>query len=319
MVSPDKLEDENSAHGTTRPPEWQLAEATEASARVRCNDRSMGAAARWSTGIEVDRPLAFTFVDVPNEQSQWHAGLRTHHTYRDLGLTTATGGSLGAEHVRMIAAGELNDGWHCHELDFQWFLVLKGWIRLGLEHGEPRLLKPGDTACTPPLYFHTQEFSPDFECVEVTSPAEFGTITGRDALPPDRAARRGPERPSFTSEHPETYVAGTGVDACFDYRDLGADAVTGGRIALRLARLRRQEQQPPGWVSRSSSHWFMVLEGSLEITVEGETRRPLRGGDAMSISSGTRYHLASVSPDYAALDLSVPAPSSTAPAHGPQT
>lgn len=106
-------------------------------------------------------------------------GLRAFFEYRDLGIREATHGRFNAEVIR---AGTVKDykraGRHYHKLDFQLVYVLKGWVKFEYE-GEGRFtLKAGDCVLQPPEIRHElTAFSKDMELLEVTSPADFRTLT----------------------------------------------------------------------------------------------------------------------------------------------
>ena len=74
------------------------------------------------------------------KDSTWTpGGLREFFEYRDLGISDATDGQSNAHVIRVMKpVGEFpHTGPHTHELDFQIFFVLNGWIKLIYEgHGE---------------------------------------------------------------------------------------------------------------------------------------------------------------------------------------
>jgi len=106
-------------------------------------------------------------------------GLRAFFEYRDLGLKGATQGRYNAEVIR---AGNVKDytpaGRHYHKLDFQLVYVLKGWVKFDYDGEGSFTLKAGDCVLQPPEIRHAlTAFSEDMELLEVTSPAEFKTVT----------------------------------------------------------------------------------------------------------------------------------------------
>src|SRR5437763_16451727 len=54
-------------------------------------------------------------------------GPRADNEYRDLGLATASGGRIGAKHIRAIKPFEQPTGWHWHDMTGHFVIVLKGW------------------------------------------------------------------------------------------------------------------------------------------------------------------------------------------------
>ena len=67
-------------------------------------------------------------------------------------------------------------GAHVHELGFQMFYILKGWIRFAYEDQGKFTFGPGDSCLQPPGIVHDEiDCSEDLELIEFTSPAEFKT------------------------------------------------------------------------------------------------------------------------------------------------
>ena len=77
-------------------------------------------------------------------------------------------------------------GLHTHQLDFQMFYVLKGWVRFvyRLEDPDTGFTKereyrfgPDDCCLQPPGILHNElECSDNLELIEVTSPADYSTV-----------------------------------------------------------------------------------------------------------------------------------------------
>ncbi len=103
-------------------------------------------------------------------------GLRGFFEYRDLGITAATGGKIGAHVIRAVPGKHATGEPHRHSLEFQMVYVLKGWVRFWYEgHGEV-LLMPGSCVHQPPGIIHRElDHSDDLELIEITLPAAFGT------------------------------------------------------------------------------------------------------------------------------------------------
>ena len=104
-------------------------------------------------------------------------GLRDYLEYRDLGIDAATKGRYGAQVIRAKEACAGGKGRHTHDLDFQLVYVLNGWIEFAYGgEGEFRL-GPGDSVLQPSGIKHELlACSDDCEVLEITSPAEFGTV-----------------------------------------------------------------------------------------------------------------------------------------------
>ena len=105
-------------------------------------------------------------------------GLRADSEYRDLGLAAATGGRLGAKHIRAIARFEQPTGWHWHDMNAHFIYVLRGWITFGFAGVDGELtLRAGDSLSQPAGVPHNViARSEDFEVLELNVPAEYGTF-----------------------------------------------------------------------------------------------------------------------------------------------
>ena len=104
-------------------------------------------------------------------------GLRDQFVYRHFGIEDATGGKYSA-HVIRGGGGKPPIANHLHtEIDFLMVYVLKGWIKFWYEgHGE-ETLKAGSVHMLPPGIDHgVVDWSDDVELIEITSPAEYGTL-----------------------------------------------------------------------------------------------------------------------------------------------
>lgn len=124
-----------------------------------------------------DQQQSFT-VSRAKEAQFSHEGLRTFFEYRDLGIAAATGGRFQAHVIRAREAVKSRDGRHHHELDFQMVYILRGWIAFDYEgQGEVRL-EAGDSVLQPATIRHELiGCSEDLELLEITSPADFATVS----------------------------------------------------------------------------------------------------------------------------------------------
>jgi quercetin dioxygenase-like cupin family protein len=245
---------------------------------------------------------------VPAELGGWETGLRPHLQYRDLGLHAATNGLFTGKHIRVSEGGEgAATDWHCHDLDFQFFYVLNGSIKIETQHGEVHTLTRGSAGCVPPLYWHREsEFSADYEVVEIVSPESGETITGRDSALPREVD---PElRPVYTHDTEDQYELGAGPRKFFRYRDLGAKKITNDRIHIHIVRA-TEPGAGTGWHYHTMAQWFMILAGSSYIRVEDGPLTKLQTLDAMCIGSGPsmRHNVAPFTGDYAVLEMCIPA------------
>jgi mannose-6-phosphate isomerase-like protein (cupin superfamily) len=103
-------------------------------------------------------------------------GLRAFFEYRDLGIKDATEGACGAHVIRAVPGAHATGQWHTHDLGFQMFFVLRGWVRFEYEDVGEKTFRAGDSCYQPPSVRHREiAHSEDLELLEITFPAEFET------------------------------------------------------------------------------------------------------------------------------------------------
>ncbi len=117
--------------------------------------------------------------------ARFERGLRAFFEYRDLGIGEATEGAFGAHVIRAIPGEHATGQWHTHDLPFQMFFVLKGWVRFEYEDIGEKTFEAGDCCYQPCLVRHREiAHSDDVEILEITGPAEFET---KNVPAPDKA------------------------------------------------------------------------------------------------------------------------------------
>ena len=130
-----------------------------------------------NTRINTMKP-PHTFCVSRSTDATWSQGLRKFFEYRELGINEATNGQYNAQilRVKKPVTEFPHTGQHTHDLDFQMFYVLKGWIRFTYEsHGE-FTFRPGDSCLQPPGIVHDEiACSDDLELIQFTSPAKYAT------------------------------------------------------------------------------------------------------------------------------------------------
>lgn len=264
---------------------------------------------QWRTGWDAENPLNIQYNLVLHDEGAWESGPRAHLEHRDLGLGEATDGKMGARHIRFNGDTGSTGEWHFHDLDFQWFFVLKGTVKMRTEDGQDLTLEAGASAYQPPYWRHYEySFSDDFEALEVTAPADFETIVGDEAPKPERAEEFAHLSAVYTDERPENYVRAEGPRPYFEYRDLGTRAPTDDRIHLHIVRSATEPMEGgTGDHHHSMSQWFMPISGWADIDVEGQESRRMEIGDFMCIQEGMTHNVTSYSRDYACLEMCVPA------------
>lgn len=237
-------------------------------------------------------------------------GLRAFLRYRDLGLRRATNGLMRAEHIRNNGQTGMKTGWHCHDLDFQFVFVLKGYVKFVTEDGELVHLEAGDCAHLPAFYRHDEiEFAPDFEVIEITAPADVTTIAGRDAPLPQRPAMPGRVSTFAASyEGPEAYKVGDGPRRFLAYRDAAATNATGRRVNINVVQNSKAGDSSTGWHYHTLACQFVfVLAGWSRVEVEGQGEFTIRPGDAMTLPHKLKHDVTGFSADFKVLELNIPA------------
>lgn len=266
----------------------------------------------WTTGWNASEPPQIGHVSVPVGQGAWKEGAQAGFEYRDLRLADASGGLLGAKHIQTTAGSAAKaSGWQCHDLDFEFFYVLDGLIKIETLEGDNYVLCKGSAGCHPPLYWHRiYDVSDDFECVYITAPATFATIRDRDAaLPPRAAMLRADRKPTYTFESENAYKMGAGPRPFFKYRDFGTSTMTDRRLHIHVVRANGEAGVGTGWHYHSMAQWFLILGGWSYIRLENNPKVKLEYLDSMCLGRGPsmRHNVAPYSGDYAVLEMCVPA------------
>lgn len=118
----------------------------------------------------------FRFAAAHSQSLPILKGRRHWMDYLDFGVTEATDGRMRAQ--RIIVTGQTQGtDWHYHVCEMQFFYVLKGYIVFQLEDGSTLRLDAGDTGFIPGGYKHAEiDISEDFDVLEVSVPADLGTV-----------------------------------------------------------------------------------------------------------------------------------------------
>ena len=97
-----------------------------------------------------------------------------------------------AQLVKANLPPEEGTGWHRHEADFRIMIMVKGWAKLMCED-QVTLVEAGDCVHQRPGIRHCLfDYSPDMECLEIVSPADFKSF---------RCATHPSSRASLTCGH----------------------------------------------------------------------------------------------------------------------
>ena len=114
---------------------------------------------------------------VKSDEAFTRDGPRADNEYRDLGLAAASGGRIGAKHIRAIRPFDQPTGWHWHDMTGHFVIILKGWItfRFAGVDGEVTV-KAGSCLSQPAGVAHNViARSDDLELIEINMPADYGT------------------------------------------------------------------------------------------------------------------------------------------------
>jgi mannose-6-phosphate isomerase-like protein (cupin superfamily) len=102
---------------------------------------------------------------------------------RDLGMAAATGGRVGAFHMRALGPCQGAQGFHWHRLEFHMVYILKGRVTYRWQGSdEDVVVEAGGCLYQPPGGAHNVvDYTSDLEVLEVTMPAEYETIQGESS------------------------------------------------------------------------------------------------------------------------------------------
>jgi quercetin dioxygenase-like cupin family protein len=257
-------------------------------------------------------PLPLTFGYAPVSEAVWRRSARSGLEFRDLKLHAGSHGLLGAQHMRATAGGNRR-GWFSDDVEFLYFHVMAGSLKLRRTNGEPVELATGDTLVLPPFDLDPDmfAFSPDFEALEFTSEGSFALI--EDYMRRTGVAVSEPKVDALhiSRDEPESYIVGNGPRSFFTYRDIGAIAATGNRMHIHIVGIADQPPGGTGWHNHSMDQFFMPFTGWLELWVEGFGHARLERGDAMFIPAGLRHNVTAFTKDYTVVEVCIPAEYST--------
>ena len=118
-------------------------------------------------------------------------GARADVEYRDLHLAAATGGRIGARHVRAVTSFDKETGWHWHDMTGHFVYVLRGWItfRYAGVAEDVTVLSGGCLSQPGGVAHNVVARSDDLELIEINQPARFGTWDLEVAPAPAAAIR----------------------------------------------------------------------------------------------------------------------------------
>ncbi len=97
--------------------------------------------------------------------------------YRDLGLAQATGGAIGARHIRAIRPFDQATGWHWHDMNGHFNFVLRGWIKFRFADMDDEVKVEAGACLSQPagVPHNVVGRSDDMELIEINLPAQYST------------------------------------------------------------------------------------------------------------------------------------------------
>jgi uncharacterized cupin superfamily protein len=134
--------------------------------------------ARYDGPVELARALSAFALSTADAATYSREGLRADVEYRDLGLAAATGGRIGAKHVRAIMPLPAPTGWHWHDMSAHFVFVLKGSItfRFAGVAGDVVVRAGGALSQPAGVAHNVVARSDDLELIELNMPADYGTF-----------------------------------------------------------------------------------------------------------------------------------------------
>jgi quercetin dioxygenase-like cupin family protein len=130
-----------------------------------------------SDATVLKRPPKMKLAVSEQKSAVFAPGRRAFFQYRELGVTEATGGRMRAQVTSAKSAMDRETGWHYHTCEMQFVYVLRGWVDLEFDRGKVQRFGPGDSVMIPGGLAHQElATSTDLELIEVSVPAEMGTV-----------------------------------------------------------------------------------------------------------------------------------------------
>ena len=225
---------------------------------------------------------------------------------RDLGLGKASEGAMQGRQLRATRdAADLAEPLRGGGTHFHLFYVIEGSLTIQAPDGGRIVLGAGDCVHQPAFARkHQIRLSSGAQALELAVPIK-PSLDGRpfELESDDQAAQ-----PVINRDVPAAYVRGDGPRSYFLYRDLGVAAATDRRIHIHI--LKATAPSMPGGTGEhrhTMCQLFYVFSGWADLEAEGQESVRMRAGDAMCISAGTRHNVPAFSPDYAIIELCIPA------------
>src|SRR5262245_60111123 len=134
--------------------------------------------ARYDGPLDLARSLS-AFALASAESAQFtRDGPRADVEYRDLGLAAATGGKIGAKHIRALMPLPAPTGWHWHDMTAHYVFVLKGSLTFRFAGIDGDVTVTAGSGLSQPagVAHNVVARSDDLEVIEINVPAQYGTF-----------------------------------------------------------------------------------------------------------------------------------------------
>jgi len=130
--------------------------------------------------IQAVTKVKVTDIDSPTvsrkNAPEYITGRRAFFKYREMGVSSASGGKFRVQVMSSEKGLSEPTGWHYHICEGQFVFMLNGWVDLVFENGDEVRIGEGDSIYIPGGLRHNETATSDtFELIEVSVPAELGT------------------------------------------------------------------------------------------------------------------------------------------------
>ncbi len=242
------------------------------------------------------------FSLTPQRDARWQAVGSGGASQREVGLAAVSNGALLARHVRAGNVTYAYGGAGTHQDSHLHFLyVVAGNVRLTDMQGGLLTLGKDDCIHQPGLAIgHAIELAPFAEVFEIVVPRAAGAIVLET---PTQAAA-----PVLDLNQSAHYRSGEGLRSYFTYRDFGVAAATQDKVLIHMIRATAPSHPGgTGWHRHNISQLIFLLDGWVDLGIEGRAPFRMQAGDTMCMASDTGHTVSAFSADYAVIEVCIPA------------
>ena len=242
------------------------------------------------------------------EGAKWVTG-RAGMLYRDL-IPGRLGGAIIASHIRIPNGGPVQDVVHYHTIRFQLIYCYKGWVKVVYEdQGPPFVLEAGDCVTQPPEIRHcVLESSKNMEVIEIGVPAQHLTTVDHEMELPTPTYLPSREFSGQQFCHHQLKKA-TWIPWWLDgfqFRETGVCNATKALASVHVARPLNNGTRPPLLSHNADIYFNFVLDGEMELYVEGHGTYKLSAEDTYVIPPGLKHQICEYSKNLELLEVVLP-------------